>query len=68
MGPLFVTKRVGPVAYQLELPQTERLPPVFHTSLLRPFLTSEWSTKTQAALDDLELEEDDRSDEVERLL
>ena len=68
MGPFFVTKRVGPVAYELELPQTWRLHPVFHTSLLRPFRTSEWSTRTQAALDDLELEEDDRSYEVERLL
>ena len=68
VGPFFVTKRVGPVAYELELPQTWRLHPVFHTSLLRPFRTSEWSTRTQAALDDLELEEDDRSYEVERLL
>ena len=67
-GPFFVTKRVGPVAYELELPQTWHLHPVFHTSFLRPFRTSEWSTKTQAALDDLELEEDDRSYEVERLL
>ena len=33
-----------------------------------PFRTSEWSTRTQAALDDLELEEDDKSYEVERLL
>ena len=68
VGPFFVTKRVGPVAYELELPQTWRLHPVFHTSLLRPFRTSEWSTRTQAALDDLELEEDDRSYEVERPL
>ena len=66
MGPFFVTKRVGPVAYELELPQTWRLHLVFHTSLLRPFHTSEWSTRTQAALDNLELEEDDRSYEVER--
>ena len=68
VGPFFVTKRVGPVAYELELPQTWRLHPIFHTSLLCPFRTSEWSTRTQAALDDLELEEDDRSYEVEQLL
>ena len=46
MVPFFVTKRVGPVAYELELPQTWRLYPVFHTSLLRPFRMSEWSTRT----------------------
>ena len=33
-----------------------------------PFCTPEWSTRTQGALDDLELEEDDRSYKVERLL
>ena len=68
VGPFFITNRIGPVAYELELPQTWRLHSVFHISLLHPFCTSEWSTRTQAALDDLELEEDDRSYEVEWLL
>ena len=68
MGPFFVTKRIGPVAYELELPLTWRIHPVVHTSLLKPFRTSTWSTRTESALDDLELEEDDRSYEVERLL
>ena len=68
VGPFFVTKRIGPVAFELELPQTWKIHPVLHTSLLRPFRTSTWSTRTEPAVDDLELEEDDRSYEVKRLL
>ena len=29
VGPFFVTRRIGPVAYELELPQTWRIHPVF---------------------------------------
>ena len=67
VGPFFVTRRIGPVAYELELPQTWRIHPIFHTSLLRPFRTPTWSTPQESAVDDLELE-DDRSYEVEKLL
>ena len=67
VGPFFVTKRIGPVAYELKLPQTWKIHPIFHTSLLRPFQTSTWSTTQESALDELELE-DDRSYDVEKLL
>ena len=67
MGPFFITRRIGPVAYELELPQTWRIHPVFHTSLLRPFRTSTWSTPQESAVDELELE-DDGSYKVEKLL
>ena len=68
MGQFFVTKRIGLVVFDLELPQNQRVHPVFHTRLLRPFRTLTWFTKTELAMDDLELEEDDKSCEVERLL
>ena len=68
MGPFFVTKRVGPVAYELELPQTWKIHPVFHTSLLRPFKMSTWSMRTESTVDDLELEEYGRSYEIKQLL
>ena len=61
MGPFFITKRIGPVAYELELPQNWQIHPVFHTRLLRLFRMSTWSTKIESATEDLELEEDDRS-------
>ena len=67
VGPFFVTRRIGPVAYELDLPSTWRIHPVFHTSLLRPFRTSTWSTQQESAVDELELE-DDQSYEVEKLL
>ena len=55
------------MAYKLELPQTWRIYPIFHTSLVRPFRTSTWSTPQESAVDELELE-DDGSYEVEKLL
>jgi len=39
VGPFKVTRVVSPVAYELELPRTmARLHPVFHVSLLRPYV------------------------------
>ena len=68
VGLFFATKRIGPGVYELELPQNWWIHPLFHTSLLRPLRTPTWSTRTESALEDLELEEDDRSYELERLL
>ena len=67
VGPFYVIRSIGPVAYELELPQTWRIHPVFHTSLLRPFRTSAWQRLEEIALDEIQ-EEDERSYEVERLL
>ena len=67
VGPFYVIRSIGPVAYELELPQTWRIHPVFHTSLLRPFRTSSWQRFEEVALDEIQ-EEDERSYEVERLL
>ena len=67
IGPLFITQRIGPVAYELDLPSTWKIHPVFHTSLLRPFRTSQWATVAEPAVGELQPEEDEPYD-VEKLL
>ena len=67
VGPFFVTKRIGPMVYEMELPQIWNIHPIIHTSLLRPFRTSTWSTTQESAVDELELE-DDKFCKVEKLL
>ena len=68
IGPFFVSRQVGTVAYELELPKSWRIHNVFHVSLLRPFRTSQWTQPTTAGqVEDLE-PEDDEPYEVEKLL
>ena len=40
VGPFKVLRRIGIVAYELELPPVMKCHPVFHVSLLQPYLTS----------------------------
>ena len=37
VGPYRVLRRVGSVAYELELPSSLAIHPIFHVSLLRPY-------------------------------
>ena len=45
-GPFQITKRIGSVAYQLQLPSHSKLHPVFHVSLLKPQIGSAHSQLT----------------------
>jgi hypothetical protein len=40
-GPFKITKVISPVAYQLELPHQWSIHPVFHTSLLTPYVKTD---------------------------
>ena len=68
VGPFFVRRCIGPVAYELELPESWKIHPVFHTSLLRPYRETTWTRAQESAVEELELEEDDRSYEIEKIL
>jgi len=46
-GPFQIVKKIGSVAYQLNLPSSSRIYPVFHCSLLKPY----HSSNTEVPLD-----------------
>lgn len=65
IGPFRIMKRVGNVAYKLELPETLKIHPVFHVSLLKLYRAS---GKVQPPPPPILEEDDELSFEVERVL
>ena len=48
IGPYRILQQVSPVAYKLELPESLKVHPVFHVSLLRPYEDPQHSEPTKA--------------------
>lgn len=48
-GPFRVVRRIGAVAYELDMPAESRIHSVFHVSLLRPYRNSETMDATSSA-------------------
>ena len=68
VGPFFIVRPVGQVAYKLDLPKTWKIHNVFHVSLSRPFRTSSWTQPTTSGqVEDIE-PKDDKPYDVEKLL
>jgi len=47
MGPFKIIKKISTTAYRLELPETLRIHPVFHISLLKPYYPNEDNEATE---------------------
>ncbi|ETP42706.1 hypothetical protein F442_10403 [Phytophthora nicotianae P10297] len=47
VGPFEVTKCIGRGHYQLRLPPGVRIHPIFHTSIMKPYITAEYRRQNQ---------------------
>ena len=55
VGPFPIKQKIGKAAYKLQLPTTWTIHPVFHTSLLRPWRSSEWSCPVNTPAPDVQV-------------
>ena len=55
VGPFRIIRKINRAAFELRLPDSWSIHPVFHTSLLKPWRESEWSCPTDAPEPDVEL-------------
>ena len=67
VGPFQIKKRISSIAYELELPASWSVHPVFHSSLLKPWRESEWSCPVDTPVADLEVSQEPVY-QVERIL
>ena len=67
MGPFEIIRKISKAAYELKLPDTWSIHPVFHISLLKPWRESTWSSPVDLQPDDIE-PQPKPTYEVERIL
>ena len=67
VGPFTIKQKIGNVAYKLQLPTTWTVHPVFHTSLLRPWRSSQWSCPVDTPAPDVQVS-DEPFYEVDKIL
>ena len=67
VGPFPIEQKIGKAAYKLQLPTTWTVHPVFHTSLLRPWRSSEWSCPVNTPAPDVQVS-DEPFYEVDKIL
>ena len=67
VGPFQIKRKISSVAYELDLPASWSVHPVFHSSLLKPWRESEWSCPVDTPVADLEVSQEPVY-QVERIL
>ncbi|KAI0993261.1 hypothetical protein K3495_g14923 [Podosphaera aphanis] len=67
-GPFKIIEAVGNYVFKLELPQSARIHPVFHVSLLSPVATDPLPGQTSGPLPALDAKDDDLEYEIEKII
>ena len=67
MGPFQIKRKISKVAYELDLPVSWSIHPIFHNSLLKPWWEAEWSCLVDTPIADLEVSQEPVY-QVERIL